>query len=61
MNKDKETFWNIRNIVTLIITAGVILSTIGIAFFAFCRSKEVAPEILTQTLIPLWGTWMGAI
>ncbi len=63
MNKNKETFWNIRNVITLIITGGVIISTIGIAIWACCPKTENkdAMDILTKTLIPLWGTWMGAI
>lgn len=59
-----EDSWWLRNIIAIIITSAVIAMTIAIAIVILCNPKtkgEVDLEFIGQSLLPLWGTWIGTV
>ncbi|OFX84177.1 MAG: hypothetical protein A2W99_00165 [Bacteroidetes bacterium GWF2_33_16] len=60
-NEEHESMLNPRNLIALIITAFVILATMLIAHYSLYRAKEPDLSFVGQSLLPLWGTWIGTI
>lgn len=53
---------SIRSIVTLLITVLVVAITVVIAWWElFYSSEPTDKSFLSQTLIPLWATWIGTV
>jgi hypothetical protein len=50
--------WVSRNLIALVITSLVVLATGAIAVFAIIKDDFT---FIGQTLLPLWGTWMGTV
>jgi hypothetical protein len=55
--------WIARNIIALLITLVILGATVYAAVEAMRTSKEPRSglELVAQTLLPLWGTWIGTI
>lgn len=62
---DPKVDKDIRNLVTKIVvwsTMGItILVAVFVLYISTCKGKESDYSIITQTLIPLWATWMGTV
>lgn len=56
-----ESKWNIRNIIALGITGLVLIATILVAYYSLCKVKDPDLSFVGQSLLPLWGTWVGTI
>lgn len=57
---------DVRQIITMLITIVVLLATIGVAICAFAipdfrNSDTGGLNFVTQSLIPLWATWIGTV
>lgn len=59
-----EGWWS-RNVIAFIITIGIIGITIGIAWYELTYDVKAGEQrdlsLLSQTLIPLWATWIGTV
>ena len=54
----------LQNTIAIIITSCVIGITVVIAFFCLlpiARGEEANMDFLGQSLLPLWGTWIGTV
>jgi len=54
---DNGMFSSVTNYLAVVITGTVLLATLAVAILSFYYEKD---NIL-QTLIPLWGTWVGTV
>jgi len=55
--------WKARNVIALIITLVILGATVYVAVEAIRRAEDAKKglEFVAQTLLPLWGTWIGTI
>lgn len=64
-NKESVGFyqsWKARNVIALIITLVILGATVFVAVKAIQKSEDnKGLEFVAQTLLPLWGTWIGTI
>lgn len=66
--KENNWDWALRNSIGLIITAGVVGVTVFIAIYMVLYNRSVGTDgksfdmsFIGQTLLPLWGTWLGTV
>jgi hypothetical protein len=50
-----------RNTMAIVVTALILIATIFVAVYAIICEKRSGLEFVAQTLLPLWGTWVGTI
>lgn len=50
-----------RNVMALVITLIILGATVFVAIQAILCEKKNGLEFVAQTLLPLWGTWIGTI
>jgi len=55
-----ESWWS-RNVIAFIITSMVVLATFLIAVHALLLNKTPNYDFVGQSLLPLWGTWIGTV
>ena len=56
--------WASRNLIALIITALVVGTTVFVAVYLLLTNSGSSDKPLSfigQTLLPLWGTWIGTV
>lgn len=61
---ESNTSWASRNLIALIITALVVGTTVFVAVYLLLTNSGSADKQLSfigQTLLPLWGTWIGTV
>jgi len=62
--EEKQSPWFLRNLIAILITGLVVGVTIYIAVFLLYspnKSGEINTSFIGQTLLPLWGTWIGTV
>jgi hypothetical protein len=52
---------NVRNLLALGLTGMVLLATIIVAVWALFISEPADISFIGQSLLPLWGTWVGTV
>ncbi|MEG1555972.1 MAG: hypothetical protein RR356_04520 [Bacteroidales bacterium] len=50
-----------RNLLTIIIVSFIVLINIIIGIVSIIRNKDADFSFIGQSLLPLWGTWMGTV
>jgi len=51
-----------RRVIAIVITSIILAGTVAIAFFALWNNdREKGLSFVGQTLLPLWGTWIGTV
>ncbi len=50
-----------RNTMAIGVTALILIATIFVAVYAIICERKNGLEFVAQTLLPLWGTWVGTI
>lgn len=63
-NIEKQSSWWLRNLIAVLITALVVGVTVFIAVFVLLspnKDGEINLSFIGQTLLPLWGTWIGTV
>jgi len=61
---DKQSSWWLRNMIAVLITALVVGITVFIAIYILLspnKSGDINLSFIGQTLLPLWGTWIGTV
>jgi len=61
---EKQSPWFLRNLIAILITGLVMGVTVFIAIFILFspnKSGEINTSFIGQTLLPLWGTWIGTV
>ncbi len=61
--KEQDGWWS-RNVIAMIITVPVVLATVFIAVYIMLKPApdgKVDMTFIGQTLLPLWGTWLGTV
>lgn len=62
--EEKQSPWVLRNLIAIIITGLVLGATVYIAIFILYnpnKSGNIDISFIGQTLLPLWGTWLGTV
>ncbi len=63
-NQKEEKWWQIgmRNSIAIVITVFVVGITLAVAIISLIKADiKVSLDYIGQTLLPLWGTWLGTV
>ena len=64
LSEEKQSSWWLRNLIAVLITGLVVGITVFIAIYILFNPNnkgEINLSFIGQTLLPLWGTWIGTV